>query len=63
METKKRVGTVHLLPAVPPEEYQGTIADWIEALVSRGLMKSDESYTDLWIPEDVWVKIVEECEK
>lgn len=59
----KRTGTANMIPAIPPEDYSGSIADWIMALVSRGLMKEGDDYTSLYIPEEVYVEILGECER
>ena len=52
-----------MVRAIPPEDYSGTIAAWIIALVQRGLMKEGDDYTSLYIPEEVYVEILTECEK
>ena len=55
----------NLIPAIPPEDYKGSQADWIVALVERGLFddSSGEWHGDVLIPEATWWEILEECEK
>ena len=52
-------------PAVPPNDYKGSIADWMVALISRGLMKDDNSqfYGDIELTSEEYDEILEECEK
>jgi len=52
-----------MFPAIPPNDYQGTIAKWIVGLQQRGLLKEDQFYGDIMIPESVYDEILEECEK
>lgn len=61
MSKKERWET---LPAIPPEDYKGTIADWIMALVERGLFNDGDGswYGDVEIPADTWWEILEQCE-
>jgi len=49
--------------AIPPDDYEGSVADWIVALVSRGLMKEDDFYGDIIISQKDYIEILEECEK
>jgi hypothetical protein len=51
------------LPAIPPNDYEGTIADWMTALITRGLIKDGEPFEDVWLTENEYVEILEECEK
>ena len=57
-----RKKTRNRLPAIPPNDYEGTIADWMTALITRGLIKDDESFDDVWLTENQYVEILEECE-
>ena len=58
-----RKGTKNKLPAVPPSDYEGTIADWAITLISKGLMKERQFYGDIWLTENQYVEVLEECEK
>ena len=50
------------LPAIPPNDYTGTIADWMIALISRGLMKEDQFYGDIVLTDEQYEEILTECE-
>jgi hypothetical protein len=50
------------LLAIPPNDYEGTIAGWIVALVSRGWMKESGFYGDIWLTEEQYDEILTECE-
>lgn len=50
------------VPAIPPEDYEGTVADWMVALQERGLWDGEGWYGDVEITEDQYVDILEECE-
>lgn len=60
MKNKK----LKLIPAIPPDDYQGTIADWMVALVIRNLWNDSDGswYGDVMISERVWSEILNECE-
>lgn len=53
-----------LMPAIPPEDYKGSQAAWIIALVTRGLFddSSGDWHGDVMIPESTWWEILHECE-
>lgn len=53
-----------LIPAIPPDDYEGTIADWMVALISRGIWDDSDGswYGDVMISQDTWWEILEECE-
>jgi len=53
-----------LTPAIPPEDYNGSVADWMRALIERGFWDGDDDvfYGDIMIPSDIWWEILEECE-
>jgi len=54
-----------MIPAIPPEDYNGSIADWIVALVSRDLFddSSGQWYGDVMISTKVYNEILKECEQ
>jgi len=60
MASKK---TKNRLPAIPPNDYGGTTADWMTELIMRGYIKDGEPFDDVWLTEDEYVEILEECEK
>ena len=51
-----------MLPAIPPDDYKGSQADWMVALQSRGLWDGEGWHGDIEIPSSVWWEILEECE-
>jgi hypothetical protein len=55
----------HRIPAIPPEDYKGTQADWMVALRSRGLWDDTDGswYGDVYISQDEWWEILAECER
>ena len=62
--TNKIVKENELIPAIPPEDYKGTIADWCVALISRGYdCDGGKFYGDIYLTQKEWGEIVEECEK
>lgn len=52
------------VPAIPPDDYQGSIADWMIALQTHGFWDGEnpEFYGDVKIESEVWWMILEECE-
>lgn len=50
------------IPAIPPEDYKGSQADWMVKLQERGLWNGKGWHGDVWIPENDWWEILEECE-
>jgi len=54
-----------MFPGHPPEDYTGTVAEWVVKLQEYGLWDgvSPEWYGDLEIPESVYARILEECEE
>jgi hypothetical protein len=53
-----------MLPAIPPEDYKGTIHGWTVALIQSGHWNGrlPEWYGDIEIPESVYLQILEKCE-
>ena len=59
------------IPAIPPNDYKGTQADWIAALISRGYIYDHDGYRidcegwigDIELMDSVYWEILEECEK
>jgi len=52
------------MPAIPPNDYHGSVADWHVALIKRGLWdgKNPIWHGDVEITTDEWWEILEECE-
>lgn len=53
-----------LLPAIPPEDYKGSLSAWMVELQERGLWNGTNPvwHGDVLIPDDVWWEILEKCE-
>jgi len=51
------------MPAVPPDNYEGTIADWCVAMASLGGPFDYESLTQTFVRGDVWEEVLTECEQ
>lgn len=51
------------IPAIPPEDYQGSIASWCVNLVMLGLWDGEGWYGDVMIPEEIWWELLEACEE
>ena len=53
------------LPAIPPEDYEGTLADWLTGLISRGLWdeKDPEWFGDVMISRKDYADLLQECEE
>jgi hypothetical protein len=62
MENKNK--KVDLIPAIPPEDYKGSVGKWMIALQERSLWNGENPdwHGNVEIPSDVWWKILEECE-
>lgn len=52
-----------MLPAIPPDDYKGSINAWMVKLQERNLWDGKGWYGDVMITESVWWEILEECEK
>jgi len=52
------------IPAIPPEDYKGSVGKWMVALQERGLWDGEnpEWHGDVMIDEDTWWEILEELE-
>lgn len=55
---------VSKLPAIPPNDYEGTQADWMTGLMERGLWdgRRPEFHGDVWITVDQYNELLEACE-
>jgi hypothetical protein len=50
------------LPAIPPNDYKGSIADWITGLVELGFNEG-VFYGDVLLTVKQYDKLLEECER
>jgi len=50
------------IPAIPPEDYKGSVGAWCYKLMERGLWDGNGWYGDVQIMPNVWWEILEECE-
>lgn len=51
-----------MTPAIPPDDYKGSQADWMTKLQERGLWNGNGFHGDKMIPAKDWWEILEECE-
>ena len=49
-------------PAIPPDDYHGSISDWMVKLQERGLWDGEGWYGDVMITLDEYTEILNECE-
>jgi len=59
MKTKKE-----MTPAIPPEDYKGSVGKWMVWLQENGYWDGEtpEWHGDVMIPSDIWWKMLEELE-
>lgn len=60
---ERTYGPTDMLPAIPPNDYKGSQADWMVGLQQRGLWDGEGWHGDVLIPHDDWWELLEECEK
>ena len=51
------------LPAYPPADYRGSVADWCVAIGQRGYSNEYTELCDMEVPNKVWWDVLEECER
>ena len=62
MKTKNvNVQDQRALPAIPPEDYKGTIANWVITLAENGY-EDAKDYWGIYVTESDYIKILEESE-
>lgn len=54
--------TEKILPAIPPEDYKGTMADWEIKLQEKGLWNGKGWWGDVKISNSDYCDLLEECE-
>lgn len=52
----------HFTPAFPPDDYKGSVGQWMSELQSRGLWNGEGWHGDVKIPTETWWEILEKCE-
>lgn len=57
----KKLRNKKAFPAIPPDDYEGSIADWIVALHERGYENAEEYY-DIYLTEEDYNSLLDECE-
>jgi hypothetical protein len=50
------------IPAIPPNDYTGTVADWLTELQIRGFWDGKDFYGDIMISTKDWRDILKVCE-
>ena len=63
MSYKNKNNKDSLTPAIPPDDYKGTQADWMIGLQTKGLWDGEGFHGDIEISEKDWWELLEECEK
>lgn len=53
---------VDQLPAIPPDDYEGSFAKWHTELIRMGLMKDDDELCDIMISRRVYNNLLKKCE-
>lgn len=54
------------VPAIPPNDYEGTISDWTQELKERGHLAFDAdvgSHVEVLVSEEEYRDILETCEE
>jgi hypothetical protein len=51
-----------MIPAFPPEDYKGSVGEWMAELQIRGLWDGEGWYGDVMLPADTWWEILEKLE-
>lgn len=60
----KKVEVNDAIPAIPPENYKGSVGKWMIELQERGLWdgQNPEWHGDILIPSTIWWEMVEKLE-
>lgn len=51
-----------MTPAIPPEDYKGSVGQWMAELQMRGLWNGEGWYGDVMIPSETRWEILEKIE-
>ena len=60
--TKPHVSGSADTPAIPPEDYKGSVGDWMIALIERDLWDGEGWHGDVMLTSEQWWEILEQCE-
>lgn len=58
----KKLSLKDMIPAIPPDDYKGSQADWMVELQSRGLWNGEGWYGDVMLTNKQWWEVLEACE-
>lgn len=50
------------IPAIPPNDYEGSMADWITTLFEMGYQNADEYY-DIYLTHEQYEELLTKCEE
>ena len=61
---KKETLKIKTTPAIPPEDYKGSVGKWMIELQNRGLWDGENPdwHGDVMITSEQWWDILEKCE-
>ena len=62
MTSKRESKTTGKLPAIPPNDYKGTQADWMTVLMERGWWNGNGFHGDIWLTRKQYGELLDECE-
>ncbi len=51
-----------LIPAIPPDDYRGSVSEWLIKLQERGLWDGEDWYGDVMLTQKQYDDILTECE-
>lgn len=57
------MGKSELVPAIPPEDYKGSVGKWMIILQERGLWDGEGWFGDVVLEQCIWGDILEKCER
>jgi len=58
----KNGAAIDQLPAIPPNDYEGSFAKWQTELIRMGLMKDGDELCDIMISIKVYNSLLKKCE-
>ena len=54
---------IEKIPAIPPNDYEGSVGEWIAELINRGYMKNGDWHGDVMLNADEYWEILEKLEE
>lgn len=60
---KSNLEIIRSIPAIPPEDYSGSVGKWAIELQERGLWDGEGWYGDVMITSDEWWSILNKLEE